>query len=72
VPEFQVKESVDYDVLGFQLFSSSEPLTYIYNRSLTTAIFPERCKLAIVRPIYKKEKKKEISNYRPISPLTVM
>ena len=33
----------------------SKPLTYIYNYSLTTGIFPERCKFAIVRPIYKKE-----------------
>jgi hypothetical protein len=28
--------------------SISKPLTYIYNRSLTTGIFPERCKFAIV------------------------
>jgi len=39
---------------------------------LTTGIFPERYKFAIVRPIYNKGGKKEISNYRPISLLTAM
>jgi hypothetical protein len=46
VPEFQVKESVDYDVLHFQFWSSSEPLTHINNHSLTNAIFPEKYKFA--------------------------
>ena len=45
----------------------SNPLTYIINFSLTTGTFPERCKLAIVRPIHKKGGKSEMSNYRPIS-----
>ena len=48
----------------------SKPLTYIYNCSLINGIFPERCKLAIVRPIYKKGEQNEMKNYRPISLLT--
>ena len=35
-------------------------------------MFPDRCKFAIVRPIYKKGDKKEINNYRPVSLLTMM
>ena len=50
----------------------SKPLTYICNRSLTTGIFPERCKFAIVRPIYKKGGYNEMNNYRPISLLTAI
>ena len=44
-----------------------KPLTYICNLSLTTGVFPERCKPAIIRPIYKKGDHSEINNYRPIS-----
>ena len=42
--------------------SISKLLTYRYNFSLTTGIFPERCKFAIVQPVYKKgerERKKK-------------
>jgi hypothetical protein len=48
----------------------SKPLTYICNISLNTGIFPDRCKYAIVRPIYKKGEITEMDNYRPISLLT--
>ena len=45
----------------------SKPLTYICNMSLTTGIFPDRCKYAIVRPTHKKGEITEMDNYRPIS-----
>ena len=45
-------------------------LTHISNCSLITGIFPERCKFAIVRPIFKKGGHKEMNNYRPMSLLT--
>jgi len=38
-------------------------MTDIYNFSLTTGIFPERCKFAILQPIYKKGEKKIIDQY---------
>jgi hypothetical protein len=31
-----------------------KPLTHIYSLSLTTGVFPERCKFSIVRSTYKK------------------
>ena len=72
VPEAEVKtiimslrpkNSTGYDgipnkILKYGVHSISKSLTYIHNRSLTTGIFPEMCKFAIVRPIYKKGRKK--------------
>jgi len=38
------------------------PLTYICNAVLSTGVFPDRLKYAVVKPIYKKGNKQEISN----------
>jgi hypothetical protein len=48
----------------------SQPLTFIYNRSLTSDICPNHLKYAIIKPCFKKGDKSQISNYRPISILT--
>jgi hypothetical protein len=53
------KNSTGYDgipnkILKHCVHSISKPLTYTYNSSVTTGIFPERCKFAIVRTICKK------------------
>ena len=47
-----------------------KPLTLIINQSLITGIFPEKLKLAKVIPLYKKDDKLIMGNYRPISLLT--
>jgi hypothetical protein len=47
------------------------PLAHIYNASLEAGIFPERFKIAKVKPLHKKRDKKEMKNYRPISLLCV-
>ena len=46
------------------------PLTYICNKFLSTGVFPERLKYALIRPVHKKGDKHLITNYRPISLLT--
>ena len=47
------------------------PLTRIINTSISTAIFPDRWKVAKVIPLYKRASKKEVINYHPVSPLPV-
>ena len=49
----------------------SVPLTYIINCSFSTGIMPGKLKIARVIPIYKKGLRDDISNYRPISLLSV-
>jgi hypothetical protein len=45
----------------------SAPLARICNKSLSSGIFPDCLKYAIVKPLFKKGYKSKISNYRPIS-----
>ena len=40
------------------------------NQSILSSIFPEQAKIANVRPIYKRNKREEIKNYRPVSILS--
>lgn len=47
-----------------------KPLTKLINLSLSTAVFPDSWKLAHVLPLYKKNDKSEVNNYRPISLLS--
>ena len=49
-----------------------EPLTLIVNQSLRTGIFPDKCKISKIIPIYKKNDAYCIENYRPISLLPSM
>jgi hypothetical protein len=48
----------------------SVPLSYLCNRVLFEGVFPDRLKYAEIVPVYKRGKKKDISNYRPISVVT--
>ena len=47
----------------------SNPLTYIFNQSMTQCIFPNDWKVAKVTPIFKNGKRNLPGNYRPISVL---
>lgn len=51
--------------------SLSLPLFIIINKSMTTGLFPTAWKVAKVVPIFKSGNKETISNYRPISILSV-
>ena len=50
----------------------ADSITLIINQSLKSGIFPNQLKIAKVTPIYKKDDKKIITNYRPISVLPVV
>ena len=52
-------------------FNVSEILSHIINASLQQGIFPTALKVAKVIPIHKNGKKDDVSNYRPISLLSV-
>ena len=43
------------------------PLSNIFNKSITSSIFPEQMKIAKIIPMYKSEDRYLINNYRPIS-----
>ena len=48
------------------------PITSICNLSINLSIFPEKCKNAKLKPLYKKGLKTEPKNYRPISLLPLV
>ena len=50
--------------------SISKPLSYIYNKSIQTGVFPNCLKYAIIKPLFKDGNRSGISNYRPISLLS--
>jgi len=71
----RTKNTCGYDEISNHIIKLTAPfiiapLTYIYNAVLGTGVFPDRLKYAVVKPIFIKGNKQEISNYRPISLLT--
>jgi len=48
-----------------------KPLVHIYNISFQAGTFPDLMKKAKVNPLFKKENKHDMQNYRPISVLLV-
>jgi hypothetical protein len=75
VKSLKTKNTFGYDEISNWIIKLTapfiiSPLTYICNAVLSTGVFPDRLKYAIVKPIFKKGNKQEISNYRPISLLT--
>ena len=55
-------------LLKDSVFVITSSLTYIFNQSLLTGVFP----IAIISPIFKSESKLACNNYRPISVLSVV
>ena len=53
------------------IHSFVEPLCFIFNKSLYTGIIPNELKLAQVIPLYKKDNKNDITNYRPIAVIPI-
>jgi len=71
----RTKNTCGYDKISNRIIKLTapfiiSPLTYICNAVLSNGVFPDRLKYAVVKPIFKKGNKQEISNYRPISLFT--
>ena len=70
-----MKNSSGIDEIPTKVFKISAPfiscpLSYIYDMSMLSGIFPARLKYAIVKPLLKKGNKENVANYRSISLLT--
>ena len=50
----------------------AKPVSALCNLSISRGVFPSACKVAKLKPIFKKGKKTDPSNYRPISLLPVI
>ena len=48
------------------------PISDLCNLSISLSVFPDDCKIANLKPIYKKESKTEAKNYRPVSLLPLI
>lgn len=69
--------SVGYDGISTKVikYCSEElasPLSYIFNLCLCQGIFPEKLKITIIKPIFKKGNKEKCENYRPIALIPVI
>ena len=49
-----------------------EPITHIFNLSITAQTFPDVWKTSLVSPIYKEGSQSSPSNYRPISLMSIL
>ena len=65
------KKSPDYNEITSKILHAcpsltSHPLSYIYCHSLYSGIFPDSLKIAVVKPLYRKGDKTNMTHYRPI------
>jgi hypothetical protein len=60
-------DGVSNKLLKFAVHIVAPSLTEIFTTSINTGIFPTEWKIAKVTPIFKKGKKNDLNNYRPIS-----
>jgi hypothetical protein len=63
--------SIPINLLKTIKMNVSEPLAYIYNWSFSSGTVPNKLKIAQVIPIYKQGSTIDLSNYRPISLLSI-
>ena len=75
--ELKVDKSPGPDGIPPLVFKScanelTEPLTILFQSSCDQGIFPDLWKEAFIAPIFKKGKKDDVTNYRPISLLSVL
>ena len=72
-----VKKATGYDGISAQILKISAPaihipLVHIFNKCIDANIFPTRCKMATVSPVFKKDDSLQKKNYRPVSILSII
>jgi hypothetical protein len=60
-------DELSNNILKYCVNEISKPLTFIFNYSLATGIYPDRFKYVVVWPIHNKGDKLQKTNCRPIS-----
>lgn len=75
INSLKTKHSSGYDGISVKFLKSIaphivDPLNIIINQSLATGIFPDSLKVAKVIPLFKKDVREIVDNYRPVSLLT--
>ena len=60
-------DGIPNKLLKLAAYIVAPSLTEIFAQSINTGIFPKEWKIARVTPIFKKGKKNDLNNYRPIS-----
>lgn len=77
IKKLKSKDSKGPDHLSNNILKAIYPgiikaMYIIFNKSLSSGIFPDDMKEAIIKPLYKSKSVLEITNYRPISLLSVI
>ena len=65
-------DKIPYKLLQIAAEIVAPSLTQIFDKIISSSIFPTVWKVARVTPIFKKGKKDEVDNYRPISVISVV
>jgi len=72
IKALKTKKSHGFDEICMKILKISAvfictPLTYICNTSILSGTFPDHMKFSVIKPIFKKGNKMNLTNYRPIS-----
>ena len=65
-------DNISNDMIKKLKESLAEPMTIIFNKSLSEGVFPERMKMVDMIPLYKGKTQLQKENYRPISLLLTL
>lgn len=69
--------SAGYDEISTKIIKMcanflASPLVHIINKSFEQGVFPNRLKISVVKPIFKKGDPSEMGNYRPITLIPIL
>lgn len=76
IMSFENKFSTGYDDIPITVIKLAKnhlvrPLSHLINSSFISGIFPDKLKISKVKPLYKSDDRKNVSNYRPLSLLPI-